>query len=168
MKTRSSIFRKAFGFFLLVALTLGACTSVLAISGTTTLTTKVPSHFTIDVYITGNGAVTVNGAELSQSGKVQAERNKEVSVRIAARNNCFLKSATYNGIDFTQDAEEGCISFTALEEDAVLNVTFATKPVMQPTGDNLLCPTLWWVIAFLCLVVIIFVLISRKRTNKEN
>ena len=163
MKTRSSIIQKVFCFFLLAALTLGVCTPALAASGTTTLTTKVPSCFTVDIHITGNGTITVNGTVLSQSGTVQVERNKQVTIQITAANNSYLKAVNYNGEDFTKDAADGSIMLPAIEDNAVLSVFFAAKSVAPATGDN--SNIHFWAALFFvsCGVLIVFTVYDKKR-----
>ena len=163
MKTRSSIIQKVFCFFLLAALTLGVCTPVLAASGTTTLTTKVPSCFTVDVHITGNGTITVNGTVLSQSGTVQVERNKQVTIQIAAADNTYLESVTYNGTEIIADAADGSIMLPAMEDNAVLSVFFAAKSVAPTTGGNSNIH-LWIALFFVSSgVLIVFTVYDRKR-----
>lgn len=135
MKTRSGIFRKAFAAFLLAALTLGVCAPVLASSGTATLTTRVPSHFSVEVTIQGNGAVTINGVTLTQSGVVSVERGKAVAVQIEAGDGDCLKSVTYNHADVTTAAAKGSLTLPAMAGDAVLTVTFAAKATNPNTGD---------------------------------
>ena len=156
--------QKAFSFLLLAALTLAVCIPVSASNSTTTLTTEVPSHFTIDVSITGKGSVSINGTNTHLSQKIQIERNKEIMIYITADDGYTLENITYNGIDVTKYVEDNCLQLPMPDEDSTLMVSFAAVSDSPSTGDERIHHLLFLSItAILSLTGIIVLLSSRRK-----
>lgn len=135
MKTRSTFIFTTIMLVLLAVLTLTFPVSVAA-TGSTTLTTSVPTHFSLTLDIVGKGMVTVNAEKYTESNTIQIERNSSVVLQILPNDGYKVQSVIYNSKDVTDEVVEGTLSLPVMECDSKLCVIFAANPVIPETGDT--------------------------------
>ena len=165
MNTRSSIMKKTFYLLLLAVLTLCICTPVLATSGTTTLTTSVPSHFDLNVTIIGNGTIEINGTKLLETDIVSVERNKEVTIKITPSTGYYTNSVIYDGVDITSELINGTLSLPQLEHEASIIVKFTVETGIPNTGDHGDPPLIFCVTAIASLLGIVILLTANRKKS---
>ena len=167
MNARSNSIGKVFSLFLLVALALCICTPVLAASGTTILTTTVPSHFDMNVTIVGNGTVIVNGRELSETGAVSTERGNEVVITISPDEGHHISAVIYNGADIVEEVKGGQLILPQLEGEVSISVIFAADSSSPSTGDDSYPSVVFFnVTAIISLLgIVVLLTVNRKKSN---
>lgn len=149
----------------MAALTLVICFPVAAATNSTTLTTTVPKTVPLLLEMTGNGSVTVNGVNYTQSGTIEIPRNSSIELLMTPDIGNNIKSVVYNGFDYTKEAKAGKITLPAMTEEATLSVCFFEIKTTPQTGDT--CSPLW--LAFLMLFalsgMITTLILSKKRAH---
>ena len=168
MNTRSSIMKKIFYLLLLAVLTLCICTPVLAATGTTTLTTTVPSCFDLNVTIIGNGILEINGSKLTESGIVSIERNKEIIIKITPNDGYRLSSVMCDDADITNEVKDGYLTLTQLEHESSIIVNFAVDTSTPNTGDHSYPPLFFIVTAIASLLGIVVLLTLNRKKSKHT
>ena len=167
MKARSSIIGKVMPILLLAALTLCICTPVFATSGTTILTTTVPSHFDLNVTIAGNGTVEINGRKLSESGVVSTEWGKEVAITLSPDEGHHISAVIYNGADIVEEVKDGQLMLPKLEGEVSISIVFGADSSSPSTGDesypSVVFLSVIAVVSFLGIVVLLTA--NRKKSN---
>ena len=163
MKARSKIFPKTIILVLMAALTLVICFPVAAATNTT-LTTTVPETLPLLLELSGKGTVTINGVAYTQSETIEIPRNATIELQITPDTGKNIKSVIYNGLDYTNKAENGKLALPAITGEAMLCVSFAEIASTPMTGDpyTLLCLV---VLMHLSLIGIIATLSFRKKNN---
>lgn len=106
-----------------------------AFAAKTTLTTTVPSEFSVKIEIEGKGSVIVDGVEYSENAEIAVQRNEEISYKILSAEGYEIKSVYYNDTDVTESLKDGIITIFA-DGDGVLKVTFSAIPESPETGDD--------------------------------
>ena len=107
---------------LLAALLL--CLPVVSFAAETTLTTTVPSDFTLNVDIQGKGTVIVDGNAYNTDTALTIERLKETKIDVTPFAGYKLKSLHYNGENVLSKLSSGTLVLPPLEQDSVLKVVF--------------------------------------------
>lgn len=107
---------------LLAALLL--CLPVVSFAAEITLTTTVPSDFTMNVDIQGKGTVIVDGNAYNTDTALTIERLKEIKIDITPFAGYKLKSLHYNGKNVLSKLRSGTLVLPPLEQDSVLKVVF--------------------------------------------
>lgn len=151
MKARSKIFFKAILCVLMATLTLVICFPVVAATNSTTLTTTVPKTFLLQLDLTGNGTVAVNGVAYTRSEKIEIPRNATIELQITPDAGSVIKSVIYNGCDYTKEAKNGKLVLPVIAGEVMLCVSFTTIVSSPQTGDN--CSPLYLTLLMLCSLV---------------
>ena len=120
---------------MLLAVLLLSLIPLSAFAAETTLTTTVPSEFSVKIEIEGKGSVIVDGVEYSENAEIVVKRNEEISYKILSEEGYEIKSVLYNDADVTESLKDGVITIFA-EGDGVLKVTFSAIPENPKTGDD--------------------------------
>lgn len=107
---------------LLAALLL--CLPVVSFAAETTLTTTVPSDFTLNVDIQGKGTVIVDGNAYNTDTALTIDRLKETKIDVTPFAGYKLKSLYYNGENVLPKLSSGTLVLPPLEQDSVLKVVF--------------------------------------------
>lgn len=100
------------------------CLPVVSFAAETTLTTTVPSDFTLNVDIQGKGAVIVDDNAYNTDTALTIERLKETKIDITPFAGYKLKSLHYNGENVLSKLSSGTLVLPPLEQDSVLKVVF--------------------------------------------
>lgn len=106
-----------------------------AFAAETTLTTTVPSEFSVKIEIEGKGSVISDGVEYSENAEITVKRNEDVSYKIVPAEGYEIKSVFYNNADVTESLKDGVITIFA-EGNGVLKITFSAIPQSPQTGDD--------------------------------
>ena len=134
MKTRSKVFSKATLCVLMAALTLVLCFPVAAATSTT-LTTIVPETLPLMLKLSGKGTVSINGVAYTQSQAIEIPRNATIELHITPDARNSIKSIIYNELDYTNKAENGKLTLSAITGEATLCVSFMKITSAPATGD---------------------------------
>ena len=100
------------------------CLPVASFAAETTLTTAVPSAFTLNVDIQGKGTVIVDGNAYNTDTTLTIERLRETKIDITPFAGYKLKSLHYNGENVLSKLSSGTLVLPPLEQDSVLKVVF--------------------------------------------
>ena len=100
------------------------CLPVVSFAAETTLTTTVPSDFTLNVDIQGKGAVIVDDNAYNTDTTLTIERLKETKIDVTPFAGYKLKSLHYNGENVLSKLSSGTLVLPPLEQDSVLKVVF--------------------------------------------
>ncbi|MBR5291396.1 MAG: hypothetical protein IKU32_00610 [Clostridia bacterium] len=100
------------------------CLPVVSFAAEITLTTTVPSDFTMNVDIQGKGTVIVDGNAYNTDTALTIERLKETKIDITPFAGYKLKSLHYNGKNVLSKLSSGTLVLPPLEQDSVLKVVF--------------------------------------------
>ena len=119
----------------MAALTLVICFPVAAATNSTILTTQVPKDLPLQLELTGNGTVILNGVAYAQSETIEISRNSKLELCITPDAGNKIIAAVYNGVDYTSDVKSGKIILPAITEDAKLSVQFCEIVPNPETGD---------------------------------
>ena len=165
MKTRSNILSKAMLFVLTAALTLVICFPVVAASSSTTLTTTVPRTDPLLLELEGNGAVTINGVNYTQSGTIKVPHNSSIELLITPDTGNNIKTVTYNGHDYTTEAKNGKFTLPAATAEATLYIRFSATALTPETGD----PHYFTLLYYIALMVVSLIsMIAMPILRKKN
>ena len=150
---------------LIQALILAAIVMLLPVTvwaQETTLTTVVPSSHILQLKLTGEGAIIVDGVAYTQSADIQMQRKSipEISLQITDGNK--VKSVLWGSEDITEAIRKGSWTMPEVIEDVSLSVTFEKTSSTPQTGDASR-PDLWFIIAALSLIGIIICWLMRKK-----
>lgn len=135
MIPKSAIVPKLISVALLAVLLLWMCLPAAAQSGSTTLTTRVPSHVTLQLEICGKGSVTMDGETYSKSAAISLPRHAETPFTVTPRRGYRIDSVLYNGEDVTFQLRSGIFTAPAAQADATLTVIFVRGSDNPKTGD---------------------------------
>ena len=105
-----------------------------AFAAETTLTTTVPSEFSVKIEIEGKGSVIVDGVEYSENAEIVVKRNEEISYKILSEEGYEIKSVFFNDADVTESLKDGVITIFA-DGDGVLKVTAVHTEHMATTTN---------------------------------
>ncbi len=126
---------KAILCVLVVALTFVIYTPVTATASSTTLTTTVPKALQINLTLTGNGFIAINGTSYDQSGKIDVPTDTTVELQIIPKAGSILKAVIYNGCDITSRIVNGKTTLSNIQEIMDLHITFESITSTPVTGD---------------------------------
>lgn len=101
----------------------------------TTLTTTVPSEFSVKLEIEGNGSIKVGDKTYFENTKITVKRNEWVSFAFFPDENFAIKEIFYNGEEVTQKTEDNTLTVFC-DQDGVLTVAFWEKGQLPITGDS--------------------------------
>lgn len=104
-----------------------AMSSVTVFADSTTLTTQVPNHHTMQIEISGAGTVTVNGIEYSRSSKINVARFSDVTLSIKADNGYVLKNATLNSASIIDNLQNYTFLIDDIGADIILKLEFSPQ-----------------------------------------
>ena len=112
--------------------------STVSFASETILSTTVPSYFTLQIDVSGNGNVEVMGQEFTESGNIRIERNQSVELIFIPDENYHIEKVRFNDKDITDNLQDNRITIDELEKDSVLSVVFAEKQEsgISKTGDS--------------------------------
>lgn len=150
---------------LIQALILAAIVMLLPVTvwaQETTLTTVVPSSHILQLKLTGEGAIIVDGVAYTQSADIQMQRKSipEISLQITDGNK--VKSVLWGSKDITEAIKKGSWTVPEVTEDVAMTVTFEKTSSTPQTGDASR-PDLWFIIAALSLISMIICWLMRKK-----
>lgn len=101
----------------------------------TTLTTTVPSEFSMKIEIIGSGCVSIGGKSYFNNTEIKIPRHEESLFSVRAEKSFLVKAVLLNGEDVTEKLENGTFSFLP-EANAELQVFFEKDSEVPKTGDN--------------------------------
>ena len=154
---------------LITAIVLMLLCPLTASAKTTKLYTSVPGQATVTVEMYGNGTVTVNGQDFTQSGSVRVDRLEDVIVSVSANAGNILKTVHLNESDITEQVTNGTLIIENIQFDNTLAILFTADGPGIPenipaTGDN--SPVCFYV---LCAVIsLLFITLILYRNSKDE
>lgn len=131
MKTKTKFKRTV----MLLAVLLLMLIPFSAFAAETTLTTTVPSEFSVKIEIEGKGSVIVDGVEYSENAEIVVKRNEEISYKILSAEGYEIKAVFFNDTDVKRSLKDGVITIFA-DGDGMLKVAFSAIPENPKTGDD--------------------------------
>lgn len=160
MKTKTKLKRTV----MLLAVLLLALIPFSAFAAETTLSTTVPSEFSVKIEIEGKGSVIVDGVEYFENAEIVVDRNEEISYKILSAEGYEIKSVFFNDADVTRSLKDGVITIFA-DGDGVLKVTFSAIPESPKTGDdsNLIGAILMMMLSLAMIIVMTAWIIKNKK-----
>jgi len=129
----------------------------------TTLTTTVPSEFSVELEIEGNGSVKVGDKTYSESTKVTVKRNEWISYEISPNEGFEIKSVFYNGENVSKELKDHVLTVFC-DKYGILSVSFIPMAKNPITGDS---SNLLGAIYILILSVIILTTITLWKKKEQ-
>ena len=128
----------------------------------TTLTTVVPSSHTIQLTLTGEGTILVDGVAYTKTVDIQVQRQHRPEIFILAADDSKIKTVLWGSEDITAAFQDGKWTAPEILKDAALTVTFEKISSTPQTGDNT-HPELWFGLLIFSMFGLIVCLLHRKR-----
>ena len=113
--------------FLTCFVMLAALMPVSALAYETTLLTHVPSQHTLDIVLTGDGQIVVDGIACSASANLLIDRHSTPTVVAEAESGSKLKAAFLNAEDITAQLLNGTYMLPEMCSDIKLSVVFEVQ-----------------------------------------
>lgn len=88
--------------------------------GSAELTVEVPATQRVEISISGNGDVLING----ESGVTDIERQSSVTIKPVCEDGNIIQSLIVNGVDVTDKIVDGGYTLDRVHEDITVEVTF--------------------------------------------
>lgn len=109
----------------------------------TTITTSVPSHCSLQVSIAGRGNVCIDEKSIHTTETISVQRHKKLVIEFHAGIGYQLASVSLNGEDVSQELSSGKLTLDSISFDSTLTVVFMKKSAVwpganPPTGDNIM------------------------------
>ena len=159
MKRRSTAYRIVQALFF-IAIVMFLPMTVWAQE--TTLTTIVPSSHTIQLTLTGEGTVLVDGVAYTKTADVQVQRQHRPEISIQAADGSKTKTVLWGNEDVTAAFQDGKWKAPEVLNDVALTVTFEKISSTPQAGDNT-HPELWFGLLILSMFGLIVCLLHRKK-----
>ena len=129
----------------------------------TTLTTVVPSSHIMQLVLTGEGTILVDGVTYTKTADIQVQRQHRPEISVLAADGSKIKSVLWSGEDVTAAFQNGKWTAPETVEDAALTVTFEKISNTPQTGDTFR-PELWiGLLMFSMLGLVACLLRSKKK-----
>ena len=128
----------------------------------TTLTTVVPSSHTMQLVLTGEGTILVDGVAYTKTAYIQVQRQHRPEVSVLAADGSKIKTVMWGGEDITAAFQDGKWTAPEILNDVALTVTFEKISSTPQTGDNT-HPELWFGLLIFSMFGLIVCLLHRKK-----
>lgn len=161
MKQVSAIKNKIWVVLLIAILTV-CCIPFSAFAPETTLTTSVPSQFSVKLEIEGNGKIEVNGKSYTKNTTIEVDRHIMTEFYLIPNSDYELKAILFNNENVFSELRNSIFTLQEIESDSVLKVTFAPKSGSPETGDNSF-PL--WICVILMIISILEIAFAVKKKN---
>lgn len=102
----------------------------------TTLTTIVPSSHTIQLVLTGEGTILVDGVAYTKTVDIQVQRQHRPEISVLAADGSKIKTVLWGGEDVTAAFRDGKWTAPEILNDVALSVTFENISSTPQTGDT--------------------------------
>lgn len=158
MKRKSTAYRIVQALFL-VAIVIFLPITVWAQE--TALTTVVPSSHAIQLLLTGEGTILVDGVAYTKTVDIQVQRQHRPEISVLAADGSKIKTVLWGSEDITAAFQDGKWTAPEISNDAALTVTFEKISSTPQTGDNTHLE-LWFGLLIFSMFGLIVCLLHRK------
>ena len=128
----------------------------------TVLTTVVPSSHTMQLVLTGEGTILVDGVAYTKTVDIQVQRQHRPEISILTADGSKIKTVLWGSEDVTAAFQDGKWTAPEILNDVALTVTFEKISSTPQTGDYTY-PEFWFGLLIFSMLGLIVCLLLRKK-----
>lgn len=151
-------------FVSFLVLLVSIITTSTSYASTTSLTTIVPSNYSVDVEIHGKGTLYINGVAYSESTTVYLENGSKIELCQKPQKGYVLSYGYYGKDDITKELKSG--SYTvSIHNNNVIKIFFSSEsnPSTKTTATGDKESLFLWILIATITTVMLTIIIRRDR-----